>query len=141
MAIANKLGKKFFRLLKKNFPSSSNLYKISNKNIKLSYSLLPDVGNLINKSNTKKLRNKQCIETPKCNCINKDTCPLKGKCQYECIVYEMEVYSCKPNNGNVSCNDKKVYVGSSQGPFKKIYYNHRSSFMHEIYTYRTSLSV
>ena len=30
MALTNKLGKEFFRLLKKNFPPSSNLYKIFN---------------------------------------------------------------------------------------------------------------
>ena len=40
MAVANKIGKEFFRLLKKNFPQSSSLYKISNTNtIKLSYAL------------------------------------------------------------------------------------------------------
>ena len=41
---------------------------------------MPDVANLINKRNTKKLKNKQHSEFPKCNCINKVTCPLKGKC-------------------------------------------------------------
>ena len=50
-----------------------------------------------------------------CNCINK----AKEKSQYECIVYKVEVYSCGPNNSNVSNNDKKYYVGSTQGPFKK----------------------
>ena len=36
-------------------------------------------------------------------------CPLKGKCHYECIVYKVEVYSCRPKNSrnNVSSNDKK----------------------------------
>ena len=54
-AAADKIGKKFFRLLKKNFPSSSSLYKIFNKNtVKLSYSCMPHVATLIDKSNTKK---------------------------------------------------------------------------------------
>ena len=62
MAVANKLGKQFFEFLK-NFPLSSNLYKIFNRNtIKLSYSCMPNVPNLINKSNIKKLGNKQTIE-------------------------------------------------------------------------------
>ena len=53
---------------------------------------MPNVANLIYKSNTEKLRNKQRIEFPKCNCINKTTCPLKGKCQYECIIYKIALY-------------------------------------------------
>ena len=98
MAIANKLGKEFFRLLKKNFPPLSNQYKIFKMNhVKLSYSCMPNVANLIN-NNTKKLMNKQWSEPPKCNCIDKTKCPLKGKCEYECIVYKVKVYSSRPNN-------------------------------------------
>ena len=56
-AVANKIGKEFFRLLKKNFPPSSNHYKIFNKNnVKLSYSCMPIKANLINKGNSKKFR-------------------------------------------------------------------------------------
>ena len=44
MAVINKLGNEFFSLLKKNFPLSSNLYKIfNNNNVKLSYSCMPNV--------------------------------------------------------------------------------------------------
>ena len=68
------------------------------------------VANLIDKSNTKKFRNKQGIEPPTCNCINKATCLLKGRCQYECIVYKVEIYSRRPNNSNASSNDKKKYM-------------------------------
>ena len=35
---------------------------------------------------------------------------------------------------------KKLYAGSTQGPFKRRYYNHKSSFTHEIYRHKTSLS-
>ena len=81
MAVANKIGKEFFRLLKKNFLSSNSLYKISHRStIKLSYSTLPKVASLINKSNIKKHRNNQHNETPKCNCTDKANCPLKRKC-------------------------------------------------------------
>ena len=55
----------------------------------------------------------------KCNCINKAICSLKGKRQYEWIVYKVGVYSCRPINSNVSCNHKKDYVGFTLGPFKK----------------------
>ena len=58
MAVAYKLRKEFFRLLKKNFPLSNKLYKIFNKNtVKLNY-YMPNVSNLINKSNTEKLYDK-----------------------------------------------------------------------------------
>ena len=78
-----------------------------NKNtVKSSYSCLPNAANLINKSNTKRFQNNQCIEPPKCNCINKANYSLKGKCQYVCILlYKLEVHNCGPNNSNVSSND------------------------------------
>ena len=58
MAVTNELRKEFFKLLKKNFPPSNNQYKIFNKNnVKLSYSSIPNVANLINRINSKKLRN------------------------------------------------------------------------------------
>ena len=71
---------------------------------------MPNVANLINKSNCKKKINKQHTESLKCNCIN------KGKCQYECKEYKVEVYNDEPNNNN---GGKKVYLGSIQGAFKK----------------------
>ena len=52
---SDKLEKEFLRLSKKNFPLLSILYKIFNKNnVKLNYSCMLNVENLINKSNTKK---------------------------------------------------------------------------------------
>ena len=61
MALANKLRKEFFRLSKKNFPPSSNLYKIFNQNyVKLSYCFMTNVANVM--SDTKNLRNKQRIQ-------------------------------------------------------------------------------
>ena len=73
---------------------------------------MPNMANFINKSNTKKLRNKQHIEPDKCNCINKANYPFKGKYQYECVVYKVEVNNCEPNKSNVSGNVKKENVGS-----------------------------
>ena len=52
MEVVNNLGKEFFKLLKRNFPSGSSLHKIFNKNfIKLSYSCMPNINGIINKSN------------------------------------------------------------------------------------------
>ena len=51
MAVTNTLGKEFFRLLKKNISSSSNLYKIFNKdNVKFSNRCMANVSDLINNS-------------------------------------------------------------------------------------------
>ena len=74
IAIANKLGKEFFTLWKKKFSPSNNRYKIFSKNtVKLTNSCMPNMANLINKSNTKKAlirpnvnMNVKCI---KCRCL------------------------------------------------------------------------
>ena len=54
--------------------------------------------------------NKQRKEPPKCNCINKTNCPLRSKCQYESVVYKVEVYC----DHNVTKNKNKVFIGSTQ---------------------------
>ena len=54
MAVANKIGKGFLSVLKKYFPPSSNINQSKKNPVKLSYSSMPDVANLINKIDTKK---------------------------------------------------------------------------------------
>ena len=55
MCMANNVGKEFLKILWKNIPPTSSLYKISSKNnVKLSYSYMANVANLITKSNTKR---------------------------------------------------------------------------------------
>ena len=97
---------------------------------------MPNINSIINKSNTIKLNKEQYNEAPKCNCNNKTGCPLKGKCQFECIIYKVEAYNSEPHN----CKNKKVYFGSTQGTFQQSYYNHKTSFTHEKYKHSTSLS-
>ena len=49
MEVVNNLGKEFFKLLKRNFPSGSSLHKIFNQNcVKLSYSCMPNINGIIN---------------------------------------------------------------------------------------------
>ena len=56
MEVVNNLGKEFFNLLKRNFPRGNLLHKIFNKNcVKLSYSCMPNINGIINKSNIAKL--------------------------------------------------------------------------------------
>ena len=94
MEVVNNLGKEFFKILKRNFPSGSQLYKIFNKNcIKLSYSCMPNINGIINRSNIAKLGTKKHKVIDKCNCRDKVRCPLEGKCKQECVVYKVEVYT------------------------------------------------
>lgn len=56
-AIAIKIGREIFRILKKNFPPSNVLHKIFNKNtVKLSCSCMLNMANWINKYYTKKTK-------------------------------------------------------------------------------------
>ena len=71
---------------------------------------MTNAASLINKNNQRN----------KCNCTNKTNSTLKGKCQFECKGYKEEEHSRKSNDNNVNRNVKKVYVGSTQGTFKKI---------------------
>ena len=102
MEVVNNLGKEFFKLLKKNFPSGNPLHKIFNKNcVKLSYSCMPNINGIINKSNIAKLTKVKNKVIAKCNCRDKVRCPLEGKCKQECVVYKVEVYSDPGNDRNI----------------------------------------
>ena len=137
MEVVNNLGKEFFKLLKRNFPSGSPLHKIFNKNcVKLSYSCMLNINGIINKSNIAKLSKEKNKVIAKCNCRDKVRCPLESKCKQECVVYKVEVYS-DPNNKR----NKKIYFGSTQGEFKTRYYNHKTSFSHKKYRHSTTLCV
>ena len=59
---------------------------------------MPNVANLINKSNIKELSNNQRNEPTKCNRTNKTNCHLKRKGQFECIVYKVKIHSCGHDN-------------------------------------------
>ena len=50
-----------------------------------------------------------------------------GKCQYECIVYKVEVHRRGPNSSIAGNNDKKGICRFYTRTVKKRYYNHRSS--------------
>ena len=48
---------------------------------------MPNFSTLISRGNSKKLKRNKNTEPPNCNCIKKENCPLKGRCQIECVVY------------------------------------------------------
>ena len=132
------LGHKFLNLLAKHFPKSHRYHKLFNKNsVKLSYSCTPNVSMLIKKFNRKKLakaHEQAEISVPgqlKCNCRNKQTCPLDGNCLIQSLVYEAELSTPQ---------DRFHYIGLTEGTFKDRWYKHKTSFNRERYTYSTELS-
>ena len=68
----------------------------------------------LTKAHNNKLINKNNNHTtqPRCNCRNKDDCPLPGKCTSQNIVYQATV---------TSQNEEKIYVGLTSNTFKTRY--------------------
>ena len=80
MEVVNTLRKEFFKLLKRNYPTGSPLNKIFNKNcVKLSYSCMPNINGIINRSNIAKLCKEKNKVIAKCNSRDKVRCPLEAR--------------------------------------------------------------
>ena len=134
--VETNIGKKFLKLLDKCFPVNHALHKIMNRNkIKISYSCMPNMKQIITGHNKKILNNnRQSKEnTKKCNCRNKENCPLDGKCLISSIVYEAEVT-------NKQNNEKHTYIGLTENTFKSRYTLHKSSFNNKNKRHSTTLS-
>ena len=128
------IGREFRRLLTKNFPPTHRLHKIcNNKNVKLSYSCMPNMANLISKHNKTVLKRKANSNntTPPCNCRVKASCPLKGKCREKCIIYKATL---------TSDDNTMHYLGSCETEFKARFYNHSQSFKYQRKSNATELS-
>ena len=91
-----------------------------NKNtIKLSYSCVPNMGNIITKHNNKLFF--QGLEQPTrmCNYRDKASCPMDGNSLQKRFLYQAQVDS---------ANSKKYYLGTSEDELKTRYNNHTMSF-------------
>ena len=114
--VATDIGHKFLQAIDECFPPNHPLHKLFNRNnLKLSYSCMPNVHNIITAHNRTVLNRKQpkATENPdkKCNCRQEESFPLPGKCLTESIVYQATVTR-KDNQ------QKETYVGHTAGPFK-----------------------
>ena len=77
------------------------------------------------KGHNKKIVQKETQETLECNCRVKTDCTLNGDCRKESVIYKCEA---------TTCNSKKVYLGLTEGEFKKQRcYDHVKSFKNEFY--------
>ena len=71
-----KMYKIFMRLLNQHFSRHHKYYKLFNrKNIKLIYSFMPNMNNVIRKHNSKIVKNQAPCTIKTCNCCQKTDCP------------------------------------------------------------------
>ena len=85
--VKTNIGKTFLKLVKMHFPRDHKLYKIFNRNtLKLSYNCMSSMSSVIKQRNYKISATESVDQL--CNCINKEKCPLDGKCLQTCIVYK-----------------------------------------------------
>ena len=130
------IGKIFLRLLRKHFPYDHPYARIMNKNtIKLSYSCMPNMKNIMKQQNEHLLREEPEEEQQLCNCQNVEDCPLNGHCLTSDLVYTADV-SYKDGEEDV----QDTYHGSTRGPFKTRWNEHNSSFRLEYKKKNTTLS-
>ena len=133
--VATKVGHAFLKLVKKHFPRHHKFYKIFNKNnVKVSYSCMPNMKSIINMHNKKIINPPTNVEERKCNCVNKDSCPLQEKCLTRSLVYKAKIKSTEENSV------QKTYYGLSETKFKTRYANHKKTFNNPIYKTDTELS-
>ena len=139
--VKTKIGRKFLNLINKHFPKENKLHKIFNKNsIKVSYSCMKNMNSIIKSHNRrilKKFINQEIEEENKCNCRNKSTCPLQGKCLESELVYKASISTASTSHKS---QEQKVYIGLTGGRFKERYRNHLKSFKSEKYKNETELS-
>ena len=106
-----RIGKAFFNLINKHFPTHHKLHKICNKfNVKLSYSCMPNMMSIINNHNKKLLHPHTNDKDLPCNCRNLPDCPLNGKCRTKSIIYKASI--------SVSNSPTKHYFGCCETEFK-----------------------
>ena len=108
--VSTTVGKHFFYLLEKHFPSRHRLHKIFNRNtIKLRNSCTTNMAGVLSSHNKKILSEKRDKPDPtSCN-RRKTPCPMSGRCREKCIVYK----------ATVNCNNEaKNYFGLCETEFK-----------------------
>ena len=134
--VATNIGKNFFRLLDKCFPPGQQLHQLLNRNtVKLSYSCMPNMQQIINnhnKSLLKKTEPKPSVNQT-CNCRANNECPLDTKCLTSSVIYQATVT--RPDTGK-----DETYIGLTENTFKSRYSGHMSSFRNDNRRHATTLS-
>ena len=99
ITVKTNVGKIFLQLIDKHFPKSNHLNKIINRQkIKVSYRTTPNMKKIISSHNSKVIRkNENPLQEKSCNCRDKESCPLEGKCLTDNIIYQATVTPIPPN--------------------------------------------
>ena len=95
---STKVGDQFLKLINKHFPRHHKFYMMFNKNnVKISYSCMPNMKNIIN------THNKKIINPPKgniartCNCIRKHQYPLNEERLTNNVLYQASITTNEEN--------------------------------------------
>ena len=133
--VQTNVAKKFLLLIDKHFPDKHKFHKLFNRNtVKVSYSTMQNFATIIRSHNHKVLTPKEeKHHEQKCNCRNKELCPLQGNCLTKNVIYRGEVV----NSSNNSTNN---YIGLTEHSFKDRLYKHRNSFKYRNKINSTELS-
>ena len=123
--VETNIGKTFLKLIDKHFPKTNRFHKIFNRNnVKVSYGCLPNFANMIKAHNNRILSEEKTLDQPRCNCRQKDACPLQKNCLDKELIYQCNL---KKNNTSDGIN----YNGLTKNTFKSRFYKHRNSFKYE----------
>jgi len=126
--VTTNIKKHFFQIIDKCFPPSNQLI-FNKKMIKISYSCMPNMKNIIDGLNQHNLKTAHIPTTntklndTHCNCKQPSHCPLNGKCLYKDLIYQATVTR-HENNSSQS------YVGLCLTTFKIQFKHHKASFLH-----------
>ena len=109
------VGKISMTLVDEHFPRHHKYYKLFNKNnIKLSYSCMPSMNNVIPKHDSKIMKDPAPSTIKTCNGRRKTDYPMDDNYLSECLIYKASV--------NTTTN--KYYYGTCENTFKERYNNH-----------------
>ena len=119
-SVATRVGKCFLEIVDRNFTENHLYCKFLNrKTLKVSYSCMPNMKQLIQALNQKML-DTQDKKRRMCDCRKQDF-PVNGSCLMENVIYRASV---------TTANQTKFYVGSTGLTFKNRYTKHKRSFRH-----------
>ena len=129
--VKTNVGRNFMRLVDKHFPRHHKYHKLFNRNnIKLSYSCMPNMNNIIRKHNSNVMKDPIPPTTKTCNCRKKTDCPMNGNCLSECFIYK----------ASIDTPTYRIYYGTCENTFKERYNNHTCSFRNKSREKSTELS-
>ena len=92
MNVLTKVGNQFLKLINKHFPRHHIFYKLFDKNnVKVSYSCMPNMKNIINTHNKKIINSTKDNIKRTCNYIRKHQCPPNEKFLTNNVLYKESI--------------------------------------------------